>query len=257
MSAHGQLKKNSLPGSSASEPPPLERRATPAESPFPAWRRAVRRFRGALARIITGDPQLYPTPRTGGRSGAGRFEVPERILTSGHYSPPNALTAPLGYFAGRPIVGPNGPIHGGILIAPTASYALVIDEKYGYLDCLYRSLTTIGLTLQHSSQRNELKTVSEVFALVRSRLPLNHTGVEALLTEKRYAPDEKVALDVFIAGRVATPLHQVALAGYLVERLMKNGIIGGAFALHIGPREERLTYIASNGHELTFMVVSG
>jgi hypothetical protein len=213
----------------------------------------VRRFRGALARIITGDPELYPAPHPS-RRGAARLEIPEHIRTSGHYSPPTPVTAPLGYFAGRPIVGPNGPIHGGILIAPAVPYALVIDEKYGYLDSLYRSLTTIGLTLRHTSQRNELKMVSEVFALVRSRLPLNRAGVAALLVEKQYAPDEKVALDVFIAGRVATPLHQVALAGYLVERLMKNGIIGGAFTLHVGHREERLTYVASSGNELTFMV---
>lgn len=222
----------------------------PPERPLPRWRRAMREVRGAAARLITGDPNLYPTPPHPDRSDI-RLTIPARITSSPLYQPPQRSGARYGSFGGRPIIGPRTPIHGGVLLSNEQRVGIVIDERYGQLDAVYHALITTG-TGHPPLDTSEIALVKAVFVSVRSFLPLNRRGVTALMRENGYTADEKVALDVFITARVANPLHQVALAGYLLERLQRNARLDGSLLLDPTPQRPSLLYTSSRRGEVTF-----
>jgi len=226
-------------------------RALSRRADTPMWRRLLRRFRGSVKRMIAGDPGLYPAPREL-RPRASSELVPNRIKLSAAYDGAISPRTPLGRFAGRPIIGGSSPIHGGVVVTEDLPYALVIDEKYGLLEDVFRSLTAAGHSMKARVERSELRLVAELFSVVHTTVPLDRSGIAKLLDEKRFAADEKVALDVFISARVGQPIHQVVLAGYLIEKLIHGGVIGGEAALQLTGSAKKLIYTASNGKTTRF-----
>ncbi len=131
------------------------------------------------------------------------------------------------FLKGRPVISPYTRFTGGIYIHDLQSEALVIDEKYGLLKELSKSVIAQSRFMTGPESEKEIIVFRHVIAKVRSALRLHQQELDNLRKKKALAPCRKVALDVFLNARLGAPRHQALLAGYLLERLIDAGVLHG------------------------------
>ncbi len=175
-----------------------------------------------------------------------------KIEHSPQYASSNVFNAPYGYFRGRPMIGEETVVTGGIFVSAGAHEAIVVDEKYGYLAQILENIFQLAEKREKEGKNFKQGILTDISRIVQHTLKFDPAAVTKLLKDKNIGADAKVSLDIFIQARVGVARHQVLLAAYLIEKLRKKGLLNGRFAFD--PRikkehgeDERLFYINSVG----------
>lgn len=168
------------------------------------------------------------------------------------YDPAIRAGAPYGFFNGRPIIGENTPINGGIYLGVYPQEAIVVDEKHGSLIKIYHELRTLISNLKIQDKLNEREILISVCSLVEGHLKFDYDQFDALAATENFQPDNKTSLDLFIESKVGVARHQVLLAAYLIEKLIKQGVLSGCLSLDgatndPAAQDDRLLYTSQTG----------
>lgn len=184
---------------------------------------------------------------------------PERSSNSmpslGSEQSPNQFRAPLGVFAGRPIIGEQTTIQGGVYLGAQTQEALVIDDRYGQLDRAYAEI--LALLADGPEKPEEFQIMRLLTEYCTSQIRFNSRATEDLMAQENLGEDRKAALDIFIHAHTGVARHQVLLAAYLVERLRRSEVLTGHLSLdpisaHPYGWDERLYYTMADGNLFVF-----
>ncbi len=163
------------------------------------------------------------------------------------FEPPTGDPAtPYGRYLGRPIIGRDSRIDGGVYIGRKPREAIVVDMvRGGLLDSVYRNwlreleghapmwpwqhLTAGRKRAVQRYVQHHIGTLSR--ALVNRLLPFDRHVVAQVASEHTLGPDDKVRLDVYLRRRGGVCRHQVCLLGALLERLVLEGWAEGRVSI--------------------------
>ncbi|MDP3954875.1 MAG: hypothetical protein Q8Q15_00740 [bacterium] len=159
-------------------------------------------------------------------------ELRHRLKVNPLYEEPYG-TERIGRFAGRPIITRDTPINGGVYLGSSAREAIVVDDrKYPQeLNAAYTELRR-KMTEGVSRGRSVFECVYEVTKRTLD-LPRRTGDVEERVDElvgsivSQSGPDAKVTLNEFMREGIGICRHRALLAGYLIERLVKEGVLRG------------------------------
>ncbi|MGI6524039.1 MAG: hypothetical protein ACOX2O_01915 [Bdellovibrionota bacterium] len=187
------------------------------------------------------------------------FIMSERIKNNKHYKPSKNPDEPYGTFRKRHIIGEHSKINGGVYLGATPQEALVVDDRYVFLDSVYTDLMIRYTNLSDGNVKDlsEDIIVEEMINLVKEQLRYISEEHIAEAIEQEVGGDKKIALDVYIEHRVGTDRHQVLLAAYLLERLINKGFLKGKIYLDGyckkgTSRKEKLVYSSASGNLFVF-----
>ncbi len=142
------------------------------------------------------------------------------------------------FFQNRPVISRDREINGGIYLGSAGHEAAVVDdEKDSELKNVYQKLME-RLNIK-AAEYGEIKNhiLREVWGLVREVMPYNSDWVDQI-QQKYPEPHQKIYLSVFLihhdnsgeyGGGVCR--HQALLTAYLLERLCKDGFLGGTVSV--------------------------
>ncbi len=198
------------------------------EVPQPRWDNTVR----GVDRVRRTHPQLFEEP-------------------SGE--------APNGVFAGRRIIGRDTIINGGVYVGSGQREAIVVDDQKYSLE--------LGTTYQELRQKMELEsrkptghpkipTFQLVHEIAGQKLGGNKSESELEQQIAKHLQaltgspvgvspegiDVKVTLNDFINKGAGVCRHRALLAGYLIERLIQDGVMQGRVSI------DRNTIPSKGGH---------
>ncbi|MCA9300949.1 hypothetical protein KC974_00120 [Candidatus Saccharibacteria bacterium] len=133
-------------------------------------------------------------------------------------------------YEGRPLVGRDSPIDGGVYFGAYGGEAIVVDtEKYP--DEYNKLLSEI---LEQSKDGDgkivRSKILQSTFDTVSHKMKYSQEGVDSLLSELgggSFKNGTKVNLADFISEGIGVCRHQALVVGVLLERLKKEGHIRG------------------------------
>ena len=133
-------------------------------------------------------------------------------------------------FAGRPIIGHDTRIDGGVYIGSSAREAIVVDFfKDSVLSNLYDK---VKLAVTDSSGKvNKDYVLNNVYKAVQSAMATDMQGVADLISERGYGQDKKVTLGVFIKAGIGLCRHQNLAGAALLERFIDEGILSGKVSI--------------------------
>lgn len=147
-----------------------------------------------------------------------------RVEPTGYYEEKGFLRKER-YFQGRPIIGRDRKINGGVYLGGSAREAIVVDgKKDPALEQVYQELLSRRRNAQLNGKPFKDGILEEVWNLVSQVMPYNEARVRQI-NQSLSAPDTKIYLSEFIGGGVCR--HQALLAGYLLERLCNENLLGG------------------------------
>ena len=136
-----------------------------------------------------------------------------------------AADCPKGRFQGRPVIGRDTPINGGVYVGAVPREALVVDDStQPELNQAYQELLRRRLIKVQRGEEFKVGILREVFDLARELLPRDPARVEELVRYQQQ--DQKVSLGSFI-GKAGVCRHIALLTGYMLERLIRDGHISG------------------------------
>jgi hypothetical protein len=172
-----------------------------------------------------------------------------RICALPHYAPPDDRSR-YGYWAGRPIIGRDSPVNGGVYlglghVGEGRREALLVDDSApeALLHDLYDRLLA-EIAYLRDSEAATLPLGGHAMAFLRAVMTttqecMNRDDEKAgelgrlLLQVQEERRDETgvVPLDYFIQLKVGTCRHYALLACYLIERLLQAGVVEGTVSL--------------------------
>lgn len=162
------------------------------------------------------------------RSQLGR----ERIENSPHFQ--EAIDNRREMWGGRPIITRDAPINGGVFLGGNEREAIVVDDtrENGYYK---RARQSVQKTID-AYTRNGYNTkvqLQAIYDVTRRVLPYNKERVTELLNDQlgENWGDKKIALEYFMKIHAGVCRHQVLLAGYLIEYLIKKGDLQGTVSI--------------------------
>lgn len=159
---------------------------------------------------------------------------------------PGDATTPYGRYLGRPIIGRDSRIDGGVYIGRKPREAIVVEmAKPGLLDNVYQNWLKelqhaaplwpwqhVTLGRKRAVQRLLGRHIATLCrALVSRVLPFDRQVVAQVAVEHTLGPDDKVRLDVYLRRRGGVCRHQVCLLGALLERLIDEGWAEGRVSI--------------------------
>lgn len=202
--------------------------------------------------------KLAVTEKSSADHGFNRFQrMLRRVRSMREYSAARTAKSPLGNFGGRPIIGESTPINGGIYLGVVPQEAVVIDDKHGGLERLYKELVVRLSEVSLERALEEKEILPEVAALTLKHLKFSEHAVESICKREGIEPDEKVAIDMFLFEGIGAARHQVLVAAYLIERLKIRNLLHGCVSIkststHLMGGDECLTYTSPRGYLFMF-----
>lgn len=202
--------------------------------------------------------KLAVTEKGSDEHGFNRFQrMLRRVRSKKDYSAARTAKSPLGLFGGRPIIGESTPINGGIYLGVVSQEALVIDDKHGGLERLYKELVVRLSEVSLDRTLEEKEILPEVAALTAKHLKFSESAVESICKREGIQPDDKVAIDMFLFEGIGVARHQVLVAAYLIERLKVRNLLQGCVSIkststHLMGGDECLTYTSPRGYLFIF-----
>ncbi|MDQ5951045.1 MAG: hypothetical protein QG639_322 [Patescibacteria group bacterium] len=128
-------------------------------------------------------------------------------------------------YAGRPIIARDTAINGGVYVNIGSKIeAIVVDESRDpAIRKVYEVLRERLKLLEDSGQNVKQHALEEAYALVQEVMPYSSASVDRIWD--KMTDGRKIYLAEFIGGGVCR--HQALLVGYLLEKLVRDGILGG------------------------------
>lgn len=137
------------------------------------------------------------------------------------------------YFSGRPMIGHDTTINGGVYVGATPREAIVVDDKNSsrYQKAYQDFLDTFGIPgkLGMYSSAKAATSAMEVAASYLGGQGINfhlEEEVQLLISAKtngQPSSDIKIDLSVFMKAGKGVCRHRALLAGYLLERMIHEG----------------------------------
>jgi hypothetical protein len=147
-----------------------------------------------------------------------------RVKSTGFYEE-RGLTRSEKIFKGRHVIGRDTQINGGVYLGAHAREAIVVDDsKDMELQRIYGKVMRRKQSLQADGGQVRGRLIEEVWNVVQEEMPYDKENVDRI-TAGYNEPDHKVLLSAFLEGGICR--HQALLAGYLIERMIKEGILQG------------------------------
>ncbi|OGM56062.1 hypothetical protein A3E46_02855 [Candidatus Woesebacteria bacterium RIFCSPHIGHO2_12_FULL_46_16] len=155
-----------------------------------------------------------------------------RLKEKGLYEEPDRESR-RGYYLGRPIIGRDTPINGGIYVGGGEREAIVVDDsdKGSPLQAVYLELLQMRTAAVKRGESFKGAILSDVFDLVQKRLPYNRQKEFEIERKVRPMPDQPISLDVYLREKGGVCRHQALLAAYLLERLGREGKVRGKVSI--------------------------
>ncbi|OGM10875.1 hypothetical protein A2W13_00295 [Candidatus Woesebacteria bacterium RBG_16_36_11] len=151
--------------------------------------------------------------------------VQERLKNNSFYEE-SSPEGRYGMWQGRPIIGRDSLINGGVYLGGGEREAIVVDDKkQPELTSIYQELLRRREAKEKHGEPFKFGVLKEVFDITREKLPYNQTVVYDLT--ENLLPDQKIALSVFIKNRGGECRHQALLAAYLLEKLRIDNYVNG------------------------------
>lgn len=147
-----------------------------------------------------------------------------RVGQSSSYDEPDTESKN-GYYQGRPIIGRDTPINGGVYLGGGQREAIVVDEsKSQYLNQIYQDLL-----METAESRTDgifkAGILIRVYEKVKNVMPADQVAAERVAAP--FQNDQKVSLDLFIHAKAGVCRHQALLTAYFLERLKREGYVRG------------------------------
>ncbi len=161
----------------------------------------------------------------------------ERVAGLGWGSTPSPEGKGKDYFLGRPKIGRDTRINGGVYIGASAREAIVVDdEKHPRLADAYELLKDDLLKAQRKSKvaawllGHKMPTTLDPFTATKAAYQytqqLMPTDPKAVKEIVRGEKDRKVSLTSFL-GRGGVCRHHALLNAYFVEKMIDEGLLNG------------------------------
>ena len=151
--------------------------------------------------------------------------VQERVKNNSFYEEPSSESK-YGSWQGRPIIGRDFPINGGVYLGGGEREAIVVDDnKQPELKSIYQELLKRRAIKEKRGEPFKYGVLKEVFDITREMLPFNERVVDGLTADLE--PDQKIALSVFINSKGGVCRHEALLAAYLLEKLKVDKYVSG------------------------------
>lgn len=129
------------------------------------------------------------------------------------------------FFVGRPIIHRDSPINGGVYLMGGNGEAAVVDDlKDAVLRKTYQTFRSLLPKDLSEIKRNALGLA---WKLTQEKIPYSQDGINIIHQALGIGADRKIYLGVYIENGAGVCRHQALLTGYLVEKLTKEGILGG------------------------------
>jgi hypothetical protein len=191
--------------------------------PAPLWRPAD------SGTTLTGSVQLTGDPKHWDVQAGHTAKVQERLAGHPDYAGPRQgdWRAPYGRFAGRPVLGANMLLDGGVYLGRRAREALIVDSHQPA--SLVEKAVRVWLNQLPSDLASQLFGESE--RLLAAFLPYRPEVVSAMQERGQLQPDKLVDLGVFIQAGGGVCRHQVLLLGVALERAIVSGRLYGRVSL--------------------------
>lgn len=133
------------------------------------------------------------------------------------------------FFKGRPIIGRDKAINGGIYLGASAREAIVVDDqKDQQLNDAYDELIKLRKKAQEHGETFKQGVLLDAYNLVKRLIPYDLNNTDRIV-ESLVEPDSKIGLSVFFGGGVCR--HQALLLAYFLERLVKEGYLKGKVSI--------------------------
>ncbi len=142
------------------------------------------------------------------------------------------------FFKGRHVIGRDRQIVEGVYLGAYAREAIVVSERDGRLEEVYRTMRRLLGTFP--SRLDEAVIIRVVHEYVRELLPGGAGATEAIVRKHigRNDEDRKIDLTLFIEGRAGVCRHRALLGGYLVEKLIRDKILVGSCSIDRNETDE-------------------
>lgn len=187
---------------------------------------------------------------SGETAGIGNVSLKSRVVLPGNWNRTKTLLGRVkfdpryeepvgkervGNFSGRPIISRNTSINGGVYLGAGEREAIVVDDKkypeelnevYGKLS---RRLS--GLELGKTVFDEIYDLTVDVLGGNQGKFVEGKVSEVVRIIKDKYGPREKVPLNSFIAFGFGVCRHRALLAGYLVERMIKEGKLKGSVSV--------------------------
>lgn len=136
-------------------------------------------------------------------------------------------------YQGRPVIGRDRPIDGGVYLVNGAGEACVVDSKKdAVLETYYQYfLANLKRQVESRGLRINQLALDAVYEEAMQKMPWSMNRVQALnkkLGVLDFSPEpKKISLAVYITNGAGVCRHEALYAGFLLERLKKDGHIMG------------------------------
>lgn len=154
--------------------------------------------------------------------------VEERLERTGFYEGKGILRREK-FFQGRFIISRDKPINGGVYLGGAEREAIVVDDqKDPYLNTVFEEVIRRRQLAQSQGKDFKDGLLETVWELVNEVMPYDVKRVIQII-KALLGPDKKIYLSSFIGGGICR--HQALLTGYLLEKLAREGLIGGRVSI--------------------------
>jgi hypothetical protein len=129
-------------------------------------------------------------------------------------------------YEGRHIIKRDSPIDGGVYLGGRKREAIVVDSvKYPLIGQVYNEVKAI--CLGEDNQTTTAIVLGTVFNTIKFRLRYSEEETQRIIEERKAADDRKISLGVFVEEQYGVCRHQALLAGFLLEKFIKENYLSG------------------------------
>jgi len=185
------------------------------------------------------------------------FAVPRKVHELSGYDVRIYPSAPNGVFRGAPLIGGFSAIVGGLYCGRETEELVSVTSGSELLENAYQQLLfqTAERQLHADNFESGIADVLGAFCTTKLKRQLRH--LTPFLQYEEVSEQSIVPLDLFLNAELGDYRHQLLLAAYLCERLIKAGTLKGRIYIDNSLRfqtqlRERLLYFGDGGYRFTF-----
>lgn len=152
--------------------------------------------------------------------------VEKRMRTNPNFGEKDE-TAPYGYYLNHPILGrASSSVDNGVYMGGSAREAIVVDSKSEALRQVYKDVFS---ELRQSLEKDETLPAKLVLFRVMQKVQevMPYDGQKTEYISKEHYGDKLIGLSTYLKEHAGVCRHQGLLAAFIIEGLIRDGIIDG------------------------------
>lgn len=163
----------------------------------------------------------------------------ERITDNPDYAAPDD-GAPYGRLFGKPLIGRDSPINGGVYVGEGAREAIFVMQD-SILEDVFDELVEYFVQQQNTAEHKEGWTTEEILDIVMHKVKEKFYKGEDDYRKlaDNLGSDKLIRLSYFVQNNAGLCRHQSLLTGFLIEQLVSRGILDGQVSVDRSSDTER------------------